>query len=73
MNEKQKKIFVENVPQLIDTKDEERAKGELKDLLALESGLTENEIKWLDIFRNRVSLNLGDIRIIDEIYVRRLG
>ena len=51
MNKKQKKLFVENIPQLIDTTEEEdRAKGELKDLLVLESGLTDSEVKWLDIF-----------------------
>jgi len=72
MNEKQKKLFVENIPKLIDTTDEERAKGELKDLLALESGLTENEIKWLEIFSKRISLTDKEIKIIDDIYVRRI-
>lgn len=51
--------------------DTERAVGELKDLLRVESGLTDNDIKWIEILSLvRGSFSKKEIGIIDDIYVR---
>ena len=53
--------------------EQEKARAHLKDLLGLEEGLTDGEIKWLDIF-NKVDGDLSEtqVRISYEIYDRRM-
>lgn len=49
---------------------QERGLGELRDLLDLDHGLRENDIKWLEILDKAWSLTLKMIKVIDEIYGR---
>ena len=71
MNDKQKKLFG-RVPVVCDTTGLERARGELKDLMGLESGLTTREIELLEIFFEKTFLTDGEIKVIDDIYCRRI-
>ncbi len=49
---------------------QERGLGELRDLLALDHGLRDTEIEWLEIFDMAWDLTPRIINIIDEIYRR---
>ncbi len=41
------------------SEEQERAEDHLKDLLNLNGGLSPSELKWIDIFANR--MNEGDV------------
>ncbi len=74
MKDEHKKLFAEPTPTVTEVEDvnQDRARGELKDLLALENGLTGNEIEWIIKFAAKSWLSAREIEIVDEIYLRRL-
>lgn len=62
---------------MVSVEEQEKAADHMKYLMALDEGLYDSEIRWLDKFRKqwleRGFLSENQIEIIYKIYYRRMG